>query len=112
MLRIRKVSTESAWLQRPRLEFSSFLRGLRGLRLSPRFALRLFSSIRSKLRLYLHSKQKDREIKAVVKKVEAGSPASEEARGCKRGSDLRTQPAVLSRQLSPEAEGRAAEGRR
>lgn len=29
---------------------------------------------------------------------EAGSPASEEARGCKRRRDLRTQPAVLSRQ--------------
>ena len=43
---------------------------------------------------------------------EAGSPASEEARGCKRRRDLRTQPAVLPRQLSPEAEGRAAEGRR
>ena len=43
---------------------------------------------------------------------EAGSPASEEARGCKRGSDLRTQPVILSRQLSPEAEGRVAEGRR
>ena len=29
---------------------------------------------------------------------EAGSPASEEARGCKRRRVLRTQPAVLSRQ--------------
>ena len=29
---------------------------------------------------------------------EAGCPASEEARGCKRRRDLRTQPAVLSRQ--------------
>ena len=29
---------------------------------------------------------------------EAGSPASEEARGCKRRRDLRTQPAVLPRQ--------------
>ena len=29
---------------------------------------------------------------------EAGSPASEKDRGCKRRRDLRTQPAVLSRQ--------------
>ena len=32
------------------------------------------------------------------KSEEAGSPASEEVRGCKRRNDLRTQPAVVSRQ--------------
>ena len=35
---------------------------------------------------------------AAKRTKEAGSPASEKARGCKRKRDLRTQPAVLSRQ--------------